>query len=327
MRSAVRSSTTLSQHVVIAFVLEEHTCEGNLTQIADASNRTITTEAVAEQQRQPTQQLRGARLLAELELAELVEDLDRLRDDLRRGIREMCIDDHLHLLRVRERDVDEGAAAQECGGQLLLVVARDHDDRAVFRGHRPTQLGHLHFHPVELVQEIVREFEVRLVDLVDEDHGSLIAIERLPEDARDDEVAHVVEPGEQCGDFVGSGKLPHLRLFEKSHSSDVIDFVAERLRLGCATNGSVEQRYAELRRDHLGEHGLAGAGFTLQQQRHLQQHRRLNRLLKGGGNDVPAHSSERVNLAIRSHRCRAFRWYCECGITSRSVRTSPFKSK
>ena len=65
----------------------------------------------------------------------------------------------------------EEAAAQERVRQLLLVVARDHDDRALTRLDELARLVDEELHPVELEQQVVRELDVGLVDLVDQQHG------------------------------------------------------------------------------------------------------------------------------------------------------------
>jgi hypothetical protein len=93
----------------------------------------------------------------------------------------MYIDDPLHRVAVRESDVMKEAAAQESVGELLLVVGRDYDQRTMSRPDRPVRLVDVKLHPVELVQQVVREFDVGLVDFVDQDDCRSFAFERLPQ--------------------------------------------------------------------------------------------------------------------------------------------------
>jgi hypothetical protein len=86
-----------------------------------------------------------------------------------------------HGRRVGKADVVKEAAPQERVRQLLLVVAGDDDHRAVLGAHGLARLVDVELHAVELAQQIVREFDVRLVDLVDQQHRLHVAVERLPE--------------------------------------------------------------------------------------------------------------------------------------------------
>ena len=87
----------------------------------------------------------------------------------------MDVDDRLHRLAVGEFDIVEEAAAQEGVGQLLLVVRGDDDDRPLHRRDRLLGLVDVELHPIELLEEVVREFDVGLVDLVDQQDGQLRA--------------------------------------------------------------------------------------------------------------------------------------------------------
>ena len=83
-------------------------------------------------------------------------------------------DDPLHRLGVGELDVVEEAAAQERVGQLLLVVRGDEDERPVLRLDQLARLVDVELHPVDLAQQVVRELDVGLVDLVDQQHHRLV---------------------------------------------------------------------------------------------------------------------------------------------------------
>src|ERR1043166_214971 len=89
--------------------------------------------------------------------------------------------DSLHRLFVREADVVEKAAAQKGVGQLLLVVRGDEDERPMLRVYELSRLVDVELHAVELAQEVVRKLDVRLVDLVDQQHHRLVGREGLPD--------------------------------------------------------------------------------------------------------------------------------------------------
>ena len=93
----------------------------------------------------------------------------------------MHVDDLLHGLGIGELDVVKEAAAQKGVGQLLLVVGRDEDDGPPLGLHRLAGLVDMELHAVELLQKIVGKLDVRLVDLVDEQHRPLRVGEGLPQ--------------------------------------------------------------------------------------------------------------------------------------------------
>jgi hypothetical protein len=146
------------------------------------------------QQLEPVQQLGGRGLLLQLVHAATWKKTFSASRASPGGCREVRLDDALHRLAVGEADVVEEAAAQEGVRQLLLVVGGDDDDGAVLRLHRPPRLVDEELHPVEFEQQVVRELDVRLVDLVDQQHHRLRRLEGLPQLAADDVVADVVDP-------------------------------------------------------------------------------------------------------------------------------------
>ena len=85
----------------------------------------------------------------------------------------------------------EEASAQKGVGQLLLVVARDDDDRAMPRFDEFASLIDVELHAVDLAQQIIREFDIRLVDLVDQQDRLHIGIEGLPQLAAYDVVSNI----------------------------------------------------------------------------------------------------------------------------------------
>src|SRR3546814_20927762 len=76
-----------------------------------------------------------------------------------------------HRVAVGEVDIVEETAAEEGVGQFLFIVRGDGDDRAFLRGHRLVGLIDMEGHAIEFLEQIVREFDVGLVDLVDQQHG------------------------------------------------------------------------------------------------------------------------------------------------------------
>ena len=83
------------------------------------------------------------------------------------------LDDPLHRLGIREPDVVEEATAQESIRQLFLIIAGDDDHRPMARLDELAGLVDVELHTVELSQKIVRELDVGLVDLVDQEHRRL----------------------------------------------------------------------------------------------------------------------------------------------------------
>ena len=93
----------------------------------------------------------------------------------------MHVDDFAHRLAIREFDIVEEATAQEGVGQLLLVVRRDDDDRTLLRRNGLVRFVDIEAHPIEFLQQIVGEFDIGLIDLVDQKNGQLFAGERFPQ--------------------------------------------------------------------------------------------------------------------------------------------------
>jgi 16S rRNA G1207 methylase RsmC len=63
----------------------------------------------------------------------------------------------------------------------------------VARLHQLLRLVDVELHAVELAQQVVRELDVRLVDLVDQEHGAPLALERPPQHAGHDVVGDVLD--------------------------------------------------------------------------------------------------------------------------------------
>jgi hypothetical protein len=171
-----------------------------------------------------------------------------------------------------ELDVMEKAAAQKRVGQFLLVVRRDDHERALFRADQLVGFVYVELHAVEFAQQVVREFDVGLVDFVDQQHGLLVRLERLPQHAFDDVIADVLH-----------ALVAELRIAQARHR---VVLVQALLGLGGRLDVPLQQWHAERGGDFFGEHGFAGTGFALDQQRALQRHRGVDRELEVVGGDV-----------------------------------------
>jgi hypothetical protein len=128
---------------------------------------------------------------------------------------------------------------------LLLVMTR----RALLRLYCLAGLGDVELHPVELEQQVVRELDVGLVDLVDQHDGAGLGRERLPEHAAADVVADVA----------------HARVAELAvaQARDGVVLVEPGLGLGGRLDVPAVQRQAQRSRHLLGQHRLAGASSPL----------------------------------------------------------------
>ncbi|MDT4851343.1 hypothetical protein FQZ97_855210 [compost metagenome] len=130
------------------------------------------------------------------------------------------------------------------------------------------RLVDVELHAVEFAQQVVGEFDIGLVDLVDQQHHLLIGLERLPQHALDDVVADVVH-----------AVVAELRV---AQARDRVVFVQALLRLGGRLDMPLQQRHAERGGHFLGQHGLAGAGLALD----LQRARGIDGQLEVVGGDI-----------------------------------------
>ena len=164
-------------------------------------------------------------------------------------------------------------------------------DRAPLRAHGLAGLVDVELHAVELEQEVVRELDVGLVDLVDEQHRARLGREGLPELAAADVVADV----------------RHAAVAELAvaQARDRVVVVEPLLRLRGRLDVPGQERRAERLRDLLGEQRLAGAGLALHEQRPLEHDRGVDRDLQILGGDVGFG-------AVEAHAAMFLR---ECGAT------------
>jgi len=239
-----------------------------------------------QQQLEPVEEFRGRGLLLDAgDFAQLVEALQRGGQEVLLERREVDLDDVGHRLTVREFDVVEEAAAQEGVRQFLLVVRGDDHQRAVPGHHHFARLVDIELHAVQFAQQVVRELDVGLVDLVDEQHHRLGGGEGLPQHALDDVVVDVAH-----------ALVAQLRI---AQARDGVVFVQALLRLGGRLHVPLQQRHVERGRHFLGQHGLAGAGFALDQERTAEGERGVDGQFQVGGGDVVVAAFEALGCLHR----------------------------
>ncbi len=178
-----------------------------------------------------------------------------------------------HRVLVGELDVVEEAAAQERVRQLLLVVGGDDDQRAVPRP-APSRASRRRRTPCGRVRAAGRSGNSMSALSISSISSTtaLVGRERLPQHALDDVVVDVLDA------FVAQ-----LRVAQARHG---VVLVQALLRLGGGLDVPLHQRHVQRARHFLGQHGLAGAGLALDQQRALQRDRGIDGELQVVGGDV-----------------------------------------
>ena len=111
--------------------------------------------------------------------------------------------------------------------------------------HRFPGLVDEELHAIEFLQQVVGKLDVRLVDLVDQQHRPLVGGEGLPQLAAFDVVADVLDP-----------RVAELAV---AQPRDRIVFVQPLQRLGGRLDVPLDERRAERFGDLDRQHGLAGA--------------------------------------------------------------------
>ena len=173
------------------------------------------------------------------------------------------MEDALHLLLVRKVDIVEDAPAQEGVGQLLLGVGGDDDDGPLPGPDGLPGLRDVELHLVQLPQKVVGEFQVRLVDLVDQQDHLLFCGEGLPQLAQLDVTCDVVHA-------VG----PKLAVVEPL--DHVVD-VKTVLGLGGGLHIPDDQLFSQGLGHGLRQHGFARTRLALDKQRLFQRHGDVHR--------------------------------------------------
>ena len=120
----------------------------------------------------------------------------------------------------------------------------------------------MEFHLIEFPEQVVREFQVRLVDLVDEEDAFFLVTERFSQFAEMDIFFDVVHAG-----------LAELAVIK---ALDRIVNVQSVLGPGGRLDIPDVQLQPEAVRNGSCQHGLPRAGFALDQQRFLQRRRDIH---------------------------------------------------
>ena len=88
----------------------------------------------------------------------------------------------------------EEAAAQEGVGQLFFIIRGDDDDGTHLGADRLVGFLDVELHAIQFLKQVVRELDVGLVDLVDQQDGARGGGEGLPQLALLQIVSDVVDP-------------------------------------------------------------------------------------------------------------------------------------
>ncbi len=166
----------------------------------------------------------------------------------------------------------EEAAAEECVGQFLFVIARDDDDGPVSCRYQLLRFVNIELHAIEFPQQVVGKLDIGLVDLVDQQYRLLLRCECFPDLALLDVVGNVV-----------NAIVPELRVPEPRHG---IVLVEPLLRLGRRFDMPFEQRLAERVCDFDCELGLARTGLAFDEDRPLERDRCVDGRHQVVGGDV-----------------------------------------
>ncbi len=128
--------------------------------------------------------------------------------------------------------------------------------------HELASLVDVELHAVELAQEVVREFDIGLVDFIDQQHRLRIRLERFPELAFEDVVTNVVHP-----------LVAQLRVAQARNG---VVLVESLLRLRGGLDVPLEQRTVERAGDLLCKLGFAGAGLAFDEERPCERDGRVD---------------------------------------------------
>jgi len=157
------------------------------------------------------------------------------------------------------------------------------DERPVTRLDLLAGLVDAEAHGVELEEQVVRELDVGLVDLVDEEHDLARRLERFAERSELDVLRDVAN-------VAAEARVVQTR-------DGVVDVEAV-LGLRRRLHVPADQRHAEARRQVLGEQGLAGAGLAAHEQRPLERDRDVHRMAELFRRDVAVGALELLERSV-----------------------------
>ena len=211
-------------------------------------------DVFGDQQLEPVEQLAGRWLFLQAgQVAHVIKGFHGGRQQFLLQPREVHVDDFLHGLRFGKLDVVEKAAAQKGVGQFFFVVRGDEDQWPVLGFDEFAGFVAVELHAVDLPQQVVRKFNVSLVDFVDQQRHRLVSGEGLPQHAFEDVVVNVLDF------FVAQLRVAQAR--------DGVIFVQALLRFGGRLDVPLQQGQFQCLGYFFGQHGFAGAGLAFDQQR------------------------------------------------------------
>ena len=169
----------------------------------------------------------------------------------------MYVYDLFHLLCIREFNVVEDTSAQECIRQFLFGIGCDDHDRSVLRLDRFFGFVDIKFHLVQFPQQVIREFQVCLVDLIDQQNHLLVRSKRLSQLAQLDILLDI-----------RNISLSKLAVVQSLHS---IVHIKSFLCLRRGFDAPDDQIHIQCLGNRFSQHGLASARLALDQKRLLQR--------------------------------------------------------
>ena len=188
----------------------------------------------------------------------------------------MHVDDALHGGGVGKFDVVKEAASQKSIRQFFFIVRGDEHQGPVFGFDELACLVAVELHAVDFAQQVIRKFDVGLVDLVNQQRDWLFGGKGLPQHALDNVVVDVLDPLTPV----------QVRQLGVAQSADCVVLIQALLRLGGRFDVPLEQRHVQRARHLLCQHGFTGARLALNQQGPLQCDGRVDGQHQVLGGDV-----------------------------------------
>ena len=207
---------------------------------------------VRHQQFQPVEQLRGGRLLLQAgNGAHIEKDFHSFLHQRLGDIGVVHTNNLAHGVAVGEIDEVKETAAQESVGQFFFVITGDNNNGAVLRLDGFAGLIDKKLHAIQLYQQVIGEFDIGLVHLVNQQHHLLVGIEGFPQLAALDVVGNVM-------DFVTTELgIPQPR--------DRVVLVEALLGLGGRFDMPLDEALAQAQCHLLRQHGFTGTWLALDQ--------------------------------------------------------------
>ncbi len=172
----------------------------------------------------------------------------------------------------------EDTSAQESIRQLLLRIGSDDNDGPVLRLHRSLRLMNVEFHLIQFPEKIVGEFQIRLVNLVDQQNHLLLRLKSLSQLAQLDITGDIID-----------ALLTELTVVQ---SLNRIVHIQTILCLGGGFYIPDDQLLPKGIGDRLRQHRLARARLTFHEQWLLQGNRHIDACQKLLGCNIVGSAAE-----------------------------------